>query len=327
MIKKYGKKFLNRLGLQRVSKLQDSTFFIRPNRFASIDLRELVLQENKEVFNRYDIIVRYLAIENYYKKNETGFALYKKMQVARKGGDYNERMDTFKELIQSYEKGYKRESHILLDSNLCLIDGSHRIALGLYNKFHEISCFVEPQSRHIKYGIDWFIENKFSLEELNLLIEKFREIKQEVTKPFVCILWSPAQSFFDEITELLKISYKVLSYKDFAYNDNQFVAIAKNIYVADNIESWKIEEKIKMIVSCPVKKIRVIELEIERPKFRLNDISSETLSGEGETIKRIIKNAYQDKIENYFHDVIIHIGDNYAHNEYISKLFNLKPQA
>ena len=40
------------------------------------DARELFFQENAPVFNRYDIIVRYLAIGEYYGKNNTGFAIY-----------------------------------------------------------------------------------------------------------------------------------------------------------------------------------------------------------------------------------------------------------
>jgi hypothetical protein len=319
-LKKYAKKFLNYLGLQRIPKSEAP---LQPsNKFAIVDVRELFFQENKEVFNRYDIIVRYLAIENYYGKNEFGFVLYEKMQAARIG---KESLDKFKTLIQSYEAGYQKDSCILLDSNLCLVDGSHRIALGLYHKMYEISCCIEPQSRDIQYGIDWFIENKFSFEEINLIIGKFYEIKKQILKPFVCTLWPPVQNYFDEITELLKVLYNVLNYQDIVYDDYQFDAIVKGIYAVDDIEDWKIEKKIDIMASYPEKKIRIIELEIEHPKFRLKDVALKTLSREGEMIKRIIRNAYKDKVENYFHDIVMHIGDNYAHNEHISKLFNLKP--
>jgi hypothetical protein len=50
------------------------------------DVRELFFQQQRgNKFNRYDIVVRYLAIENYYKINDFGFNLYNKMQINRVG--------------------------------------------------------------------------------------------------------------------------------------------------------------------------------------------------------------------------------------------------
>lgn len=42
-----------------------------------IDLRGLLIQQYRNFeFNRYDIIVRLWAMENYYKKNSYGFEFY-----------------------------------------------------------------------------------------------------------------------------------------------------------------------------------------------------------------------------------------------------------
>jgi hypothetical protein len=51
--------------------------------------------------------------------------------------------------------------------------------------------------------------------------------------------------------------------------------------------------------------------------------NNHSLSIRGEQIKRIIRNAYKNKIDNYHHDIIIHIGDNYYQNYFIKKLFSL----
>ena len=52
----------------------------------SLDVTELFFQHNtKQGFLRYDMIVRLLAIENYYGINDFGFDLYYKMQKARNG--------------------------------------------------------------------------------------------------------------------------------------------------------------------------------------------------------------------------------------------------
>lgn len=287
------------------------------------DVRELFFQQNKLEFQRYDIIVRYLAIENYYKKNDFGFDLYRKMQAARVGKKWaSESVKIFKTLILSYENnGYDTSSEIEIDKNINLVDGSHRMAMAIYHKSYQISCKIRPNIMDIYYGIDWFIEKGFSIREIILIQEKYNEIHNKLIIPFICILWPPVQNYFDEIVELLKISYKIIDYKDFIFDNDQFQAIVKNIYSVDDIESWKIEKKIEMMQSCSEKRIRVIRLNIEKPVFRLKNATLKTLSQEGEKIKRIFTNAYKDKVSNYFNDIIIHIGDNYFHNNHVIKLF------
>lgn len=68
-----------------------------------IDVREVFLQQYKNgSFNRLDIVVRYLAIEDYHGINNYGFNLYRKMQSQRISKDYVEKaVETFRELIAS----------------------------------------------------------------------------------------------------------------------------------------------------------------------------------------------------------------------------------
>ena len=69
------------------------------------------------------------------------------------------------------------------------------------------------------------------------------------------------------------------------------------------------------------KVVRVVKLDVESPQFRLKAKTSGTLSQVGEYIKSYIRGKYKDKIDNYFYDIIIHIGDNFEQNEYVDKLF------
>jgi hypothetical protein len=279
-----------------------------------VNVYELFFQENKPEFNRYDEIVRYLAIENYYNKNNFGFELYRKMQNARIGqGSDNEYVENFKVLIKSFDKkGYNDNSKIELDKYLSLVDGSHRMALAFYHKINIISCYIRPVYIPIEYTIEWFIENDFSIDEINIIKNKYREIYDSVISPFICILWPPVQKYFDEITNKIALLEKIIDYRDYHYDDSEFERIIKRVYASDDIEAWKVELKLK--------KIRVISLHIETPQFRLKS-NNNTLSIRGEQIKRIIRNAYKSKVENYYFDIIIHIGDNYYQNNYIRKLF------
>lgn len=294
---------------------------------STYDVRELFFQENTpNGFNRYDMIVRLLAVENYYGKNDYGWDMYRRMQRARNGDSWvNIAEERFRALIQSYEwGGYNSESHIRIFNNLHLEDGSHRMALAIYHRQNEISCDVLPYSREVRYGIETFIEYGFSIPEIKLLQFKFEQIKRELSVPFVCTLWSPAQQFFDEIINRLSLVANVLEYKDYEYDEFNYAQMARKIYAVDDIEKWKIEKKIEYMKSDhPSWKIRRVLLKVDYPYFRMKASNQNTLSERCEMLKRIIRNDYKNKIPNYFHDVIMHIGDNFYQNEYINRLFSI----
>lgn len=147
------------------------------------DARDLFFMENRsDGFNRYDIIVRLLAVEDYHGLNEYGFRMYEKMQAARMGEAWvNPAVDRFKKLIQSYdENGYDKASEIKLDKNLHLLDGSHRMAMALYYHTYAISCKVFPTTKEVRYGLNLFVEYGFTKEEINLLKSRFSQLVIEI---------------------------------------------------------------------------------------------------------------------------------------------------
>jgi len=85
------------------------------------------------------------------------------------------------------------------------------------------------------------------------------------------------------------------------------------LYKIDDIKDWKVDLKIKGM-SGYSKDIRVIKIEILEPKFRKKE-NGQLISEEVETLKKQIRESYKEKIDNYFHDIIIHIGDNYSHTK------------
>jgi hypothetical protein len=285
----------------------------------------LLFQQNKnERFNRFDIIVRYLAIEHYYGGNNFGLELYEKMQSLRRKQEWvKPDIFRFKKLIESYEDGYDNSSKIELDRNLNLIDGSHRMALALYHNIFTISCIVRPCSADIFYGIEWFVEHDFTVDEINIVLNKYKEIRDKIMEPFACTLWPPVQEYFDEIVEKLSLLVDIVKYEDYVFDNYTFNAITRGIYSIDDIEKWKIDKKIEKMNNTRLKKIRMILVNVEKPNFRLKALNNNTISITGENIKKIIRNAYKDKINDYFYDIIMHIGDNYRHNIFIRKLFNI----
>ena len=132
-----------------------------------IDLRELLIQQYSKLdFNRYDIVVRLLAIEDYFGENDFGFDLYRKMQDNRvRPGYAKTAVIRFQELIKSIkEYGYDENSEIIVDCNLRLIDGAHRVALAIYHNISKVKIRILKKSSDIDYGLKWF-EQCFNSEE------------------------------------------------------------------------------------------------------------------------------------------------------------------
>ena len=129
-------------------------------------------------FNRYDTIVRLLAIECEKGLNDYGWDLYKRMQSARKSPDFAESSKVqFRNLIRSYEEiGYDPKSEVVLDSEHKLWDGSHRIAMAIFRHQPQINAVVLNKRKEVFYGIEWFRHNGFTNEECNLITDRFIDV-------------------------------------------------------------------------------------------------------------------------------------------------------
>lgn len=295
----------------------------------TLSVAELFMQENTaEGFNRYDMIVRLLAIECEKGLNDYGWDLYRKMQESRMGSDNLEnRVSRFKKLISSYDNGgYDTSSEIELDSDLHLIDGSHRMAMALYHNLPTINVKVRPYKYDCFYGIEFFKINGFSKEECNIIQNRYKDVLETgINQAFICTLWHPIRNYFDEITKHLELFGKVLKVKDFVLSEHNYRYYTKSIYHVDDISDWKVEKKIEYMIAekSQYYQLRMIAIELTNPDFRLKDATNGTLSRRCEFIKQLMRNAYKKKIENYFHDIIMHIGDNFYQNEFLYHLMSM----
>lgn len=300
----------------------------------TIDPRELFACQDNRRYNRLDVAVRYLAVEQHYGKNAFGYDLYKKMQQAQnvewvqQSGEGNhaspeEKLKNFIALIESWEKnGYDPKSEILCLPNLQLLDGSHRLSLALYHQTPKVSVARPPRQREVEYGPRRLFGYGFSLDEVRLVMNKYDELQQAAREPFSCILWPPVARYFDEITEKLDFLYGVESYKDHSFPAAEFPQAVRAVYHIDDIEAWKIERKIEgMCQPGTGGTVRVITLNVALPNFRLKAKNNQTLSVAGEQIKKMVRECYKGKVENYFYDIIIHTGDNYRQNRYLLSIF------
>lgn len=288
----------------------------------TVSVKDLVARQFfRGELNRYDIFVRYLAVEEYYGKNNYGFRLYEKMQNKRIGDDNygSYAVERFLALIKSYEvNGYKESSAVLVGKNLALWDGSHRIALGLYHKLPNISIDIQSETTFYEYKIDWFLKNDFSPEEIKIIIDKADEVLKENPIKFTGFLWGPAVPYAEDIFKDIGVFGEVSDVKKFSFKSRAvYNRMLKVIYAIDDIDPAKVDIKAEYLslyapefISFHFKPFALYA------HWRVKEISNAPLSLAVERVKSAIKTKYKDRIANYFHDMILHICDNQYQSDY-----------
>lgn len=119
-------------------------------------------QYRKGRYNREDIFVRYMCIEEYYNGGSRAWKTYKKMQYKRNlfSEKYaRRRLREFHALIESISKdGFRMDiKGIRLDKNWELSNGSHRLATCLYFGIDTIGIKYPCDSSTVMkgYSLKW----------------------------------------------------------------------------------------------------------------------------------------------------------------------------
>lgn len=332
----------------------------------------ILMQYNHQDFFQYqyvDLAVRYLAVENYYGKNDFGFELYRKMhtlgenygqnndaeryyQKLRKSGKFprfgvekeEHSIEQFQNLIRSYEKnGYDPNSAIISDRNLMNMNGSHRVTLAVYNKQEFMSVQIQNSILKRRFSIDWFWKKGFTYKELDTIkntLEKLIKYSKEKTGNYYCVLYPPALEYFDEIVnDIGKIDEEniaVVDYNDYVLEVEDFLGMMKMIYSFDSIKQSDLERKLSCILNASDIKdnkvrYRVVEININKPMYRLKSDNGMPESTATVRVKEIIRERYRVRDQKftkhfnsgYAHDVIIHSTDNFLSNEAFRELYSI----
>lgn len=264
----------------------------------NFEVAELFFQHNGERdFLRYDMIIRLLAVENYFGKNKYGFDMYSRMQGARVKPEYvSESVEKFKNLITSYEKkGYDNASEIELDNQLHLIDGSHRMALAMYYDIKTINAKVRAYQADVFYSIEWFKINGFSDHECEILRNRYEQLKTHYRHPFACIIWNSAAVFYDKIIKDLSLFGKIINAEKINLNELNYKQYIKEVLFIKNVKKRTIDETLSNMLDRQEKVLHIciVSLLIEQPDYRWNKTTQKTKSKKCEIINSVINNAYK----------------------------------
>lgn len=347
------------------------------NKKKSVIVREpvsdlILMQYNSNEYMQYqfyDVAVRMLAIKNYYGKNDYGFELYKKMHTL--GGNYGQINETesyykrrvhkgkiarygvvkeqhsieqFKKLINSYEKsGYDETSFIMADKNLLNMNGSHRIAIAVYNGQEFINVDIHNIDFKRRFSIDWFWANGFQKNEIDLIKEEMNNIKsicRDKIGSFYAILYPPAYDYFEDIicefNDITDGDISVVSYKDYFLEKAELLGFLRTVYSFDSISEKNFHRKMMYILnaSSPISgkyPIRIVEFNIKEILYRLKSDNGMPECINTVRLKEAIRSRYKlkdDKFsimyeKDYKHDVIIHTTDNYYSNNAFRFIMNI----
>lgn len=146
-----------------------------------IEVRKILQQH---CYDNYAFAIRYLAIENYYNKNNMGYDVYlKALNLQCETKTAVNRLQNFIRLIDDWDKnGYRQEQDILIDENNRLVDGTHRLSLACYHEMIHIYCTIFPYSDNYNkvvkeshfLSLDALRQSDFEQNELDAL-EKVRK--------------------------------------------------------------------------------------------------------------------------------------------------------
>lgn len=297
----------------------------------SIPTEDILLsQYENDIYNAVDIIVKLLAIENYYGLNDYGFKLYQKMQKNRIGENWNDR---FIDLIRNVDKyGLKNDSTLETDIKYSIHDGAHRVALALFHEINDLNVKVyDVDISRRKYGIDWFSTNGFTKEELNLIQSKLNEILNKKNPPYYCILWPPARHIFDKITgeiERVEKGISIVDSTEFALDREIFKKFMYDVYNTDDIAPFKLDLKYKYLMESLDKDnfndsklpFVVVKTKLDNPDFKMKGLTGLPQSKKTMRIKKQIRKDNSELITDYYYDIIMHMTDNTIQNRDLEKI-------
>jgi len=142
------------------------------------------------------------------------------------------------------------------------------------------------------------------------------EILRQNGMLFYAILWPAVEEYFDEIEERIakQDHTTILSSRDIIFNGQAELAeFVWDIYDPAANPDWSTKKKIHTLHE-EANKVRVLEIEFE------NGVSRADVQPIADSVKNEIRDEYRGHFDEYFHDIIIHMGDSYAENRYIQNV-------
>lgn len=265
----------------------------------------------------FDIIIKYMYIDAYVQNKDYDriCKIYNEMQEKRIGKSDSKCFNTLIDSFRQY--GYLKQFPIPVNENLKILNGSHRLACCFY---FNIDPYIEiVDAKEHTYAIDWFLNNGFSMENINeavlvskKIINKLYDNKETAING---IIWNAAIDFESEIFEFISFYCEVLEKKKYELGDN-YENFVKYVYENDGIPSWKINKKISHMNTFDNKSVILFKLHVKED-YQYDNNMKIIVNRNISEMKKYIREKISPRINNYYYDVIIHLPYNYEENGFL----------
>lgn len=263
---------------------------------------------------RLDIVIYYLAIEQYFNKNNIGYKLINKYWNCNRIIK-----DKSKPIAKKIEEVVNNNEKIIINNNFQLICGIETVALNLFLKKENVDALLINTNDNINYGIDALFLDGFNNQEIKTIIHKYYELMKVINSNyFACIIWAPAMRFINEIVNDISCFCSVIDYKKYNFSNKVYKDVVTRIYDVDDIAKWKIEKKNEHMQRYN-NDLYFVKLDY-KPYYRIKNKTKLPISQTGELIKKSIRKKYSGMMNDYFYDIVIHIADNIYQSKYIENV-------
>ncbi len=144
-------------------------------------LGDILLQRGTPNNHQLLLTSRLLDVEEYLDKGNESFPYQNVISYKVYGAKHNEKggNDAFRNLIESYKKeGYRKDSHITMDSDMVLLDGNHRMGLQIYEKLEKVSARMLKRRVKFEYSGDWYYRVGLPTNFMERIYSRYAEIQK-----------------------------------------------------------------------------------------------------------------------------------------------------
>ena len=214
--------------------------------------------------NQFLATTRYLDIKDYIENNKQSFIWQNTVSRAAYENKHREKdgNEAFSRLIASYQtKGYDSNSFFVVDENIKLLDGNHRMGMNIYTNNHKINIQVLKRNGKNPDNLDWYLKNKIATEFLHKVYNTYLQVQEwlvETGDTFCCIV--PENKDIPELDMMVNVkrTHKYTMNQTLCSNVGGYKFLESGKYVQFTLDNPKYTIENSVLVSKRIKEIELI---------------------------------------------------------------------
>ena len=136
---------------------------------------------------------------------------------------------------------------------------------------------------------------------------------------FVAILWGCGQQLWSSMASRLRHAVAGTVSAACVARPPSLEAFVRGVYAVDDVSPANLRTKLSRLSRCS-KEVALFNLSVAEPRWRLK-ANGNQLSQTMEMLKANVRGKFKGQVANYTHDILFHVGDNFAvHTRHLDNL-------